>query len=213
MPAEIVLHDWWRSTASWRVRIALHLAGLPFRSVPVDLTAGAQAGAAHRALNPQGLVPVLEIDGLHLTQSLAILDYLEETGRVRLLPADPSERARMRAICLAVCADTHPVANLRVLNRIAALAGEAARGPWAAATIREGLLAVEALLAQGPAGRFACGDALTQADLCIVPQLYNAARWGARTDDLPRLTAVAAALAEHPAFLAAHPDAVRAEAA
>lgn len=209
MPAEIVLHDWWRSAASWRVRIALHLAGLPFRAVAVDLTAGAQAAPSHRALNPQGLVPVLEIDGLRLTQSLAILDYLEDTGRVALIPDDPAEKARMRAVCLAVCADLHPVANLRVLNRVAALAGEAARAPWAAAVVREGLVAVEALLAQAPQGRHALGDALTQADLCIAPQLHAAARWGAETRDLPRLTAAAAAVADHPAFRAAHADAVR----
>lgn len=213
MPAETVLYDWWRSTASWRVRIALNLAGLPYRAVPVDLTTGAQGAAAHRALNPQGLVPVLEIDGLRLTQSLAILDYLEDTGRLRLTPADPAARARVRAVCLAICADIHPVANLRVLDRIAALAGVDARAAWAAATIRDGLVAVEAMLALGGAGRHAMGDALTQADLCIPPQLYNAARWGVRTDDLPRLTAAAGAVADHPAFRAAHPDAVRAVAA
>jgi len=213
MPTEIVLHDWWRSTASWRVRIALHLAGLPFRSVAVDLTAGAQAAPAHRALNPQGLVPMLEIDGLRLIQSLAILDYLGDTGRVALVPDDPAEKARMRAVCLAICADIHPVANLRVLNRVAALAGEGARKAWAADVIREGLCAVEALLAQAPPGRHALGGALSQADLCIAPQLYNAARWGVETADLPRLTAAAAAVAEHPAFLAAHADAMRAEAA
>lgn len=213
MSGDIVLHDWWRSTASWRVRIALHLAGLPFRSVPVDLTRGAQATPAHRALNPQGLVPVLEIDGLRLTQSLAILDYLEDTGRLTLTPADPAARAGMRAVCHAICADLHPVANLRVLDRVAALAGEAARADWARETIRAGLVAVEALLAQAPQGRHALGCALTQADLCLVPQLYNAARWGAETCDLPRVSAAAAAAADHPAFLAAHADAVRDKAA
>lgn len=212
MSDPIILHDYWRSTASWRVRIALHLAGLPFRSIPVDLTTGAQATPAHRALNPQGLVPVLTIDGRRLTQSLAILEYLEDTGRLRLTPPDAAMKARARAVCLAICADLHPVANLRVLKRVAALAGEPARDAWAADTIRDGLLAVEALLAQAPAGRHACGDVLTAADLCIVPQLYNAVRWGAETADLPRLTAAAAAVADHPAFLAAHADAVRAEA-
>ncbi len=213
MPAEIVLHDYWRSTASWRVRIALRLAGLRFRTVAVDLAAGAQTAPAHRALHPQGLVPALEIDGLRLTQSLAILDYLEDAGRLRLTPADPAARARVRAVSLAVCADIHPVANLRVLDRVAALAGEDGRAAWAAAIIRDGLVAVEALLAQAPPARHACGDAISQADLCIVPQLYNAARWGAETRDLPRLEAAAAAVADHPAFRAAHPDAVRAEAA
>jgi maleylacetoacetate isomerase len=179
----------------------------------VDLAAGAQRTPAHRALNPQGLVPVLEIDGLRLTQSLAILGYLEDTGRLRLTPADPAARARMRAVCLAICADIHPVANLRVLDRIGDLAGGEARRGWAAATIRDGLAAVEAMLAQGPRGRHAMGDALTQADLCIPPQLYNAARWGVPTDGLPRLAAAADAVADHPAFRAAHPDAVRAAAA
>lgn len=209
MSGEIVLHDYWRSTASWRVRIALHLAGLPFRTVAVDLASGAQTAPGHLALNPQGLVPALEIDGLLLTQSLAILDYLEDTGRVALVPDDPADKARMRAVCFTICADIHPVANLRVLNRVAALAGETARGAWAAAIIRDGLVAVEALLARAPQGRHALGDALTQADLCIVPQLYSAARWGAATDDLPRLTAAAAAVASHPAFCAAHADAAR----
>ncbi|MCA0942098.1 maleylacetoacetate isomerase [Salipiger pacificus] len=205
---EVVLHDYWRSTASWRVRIALELAGIDWQSRPVDLLAGDQRAAAHLALNPQGLVPVLEIDGLRLSQSLAILDYLEETGRLSLRPKDPALAARMRAIAQAIACDLHPVCNLRVATHAAALTGqEETRADWMRHFIRPGLEAVEALLDEK--GPYCMGAALTQADLCLIPQLYNAARWGVDTGDLPRITRVARACAELDAFRRTAPEATR----
>ncbi|RYH02842.1 maleylacetoacetate isomerase [Salipiger sp. IMCC34102] len=208
MPVEITLYDYWRSTASYRVRIALNLAGLAYRAVPVDLVAGDQRSEAHRARNPQGLVPVLDIDGSRLTQSMAILDYLEDTGRLSLRPDDPAEAASIRAICQAMAADIHPVCNLRVVNRVAELTGDPeARAPWMRHWIRPGLEAVEAQL--HPTGPYACGAALSQADLVLIPQLYNADRWEVETADLPRITRASRACADHPAFAAAHPDRVK----
>ncbi|SDI58049.1 maleylacetoacetate isomerase [Alloyangia pacifica] len=205
---EAVLYDYWRSTASWRVRIALNLAGLDWQSRPVDLLAGDQRGAEHLALNPQGLVPVLDIDGLRLTQSLAILDFLEETGRVSLRPSDPAQAARMRAIAQAIACDLHPVCNLRVAAHAAALTGlEDTRGDWMRHFIRPGLEAVEALLDE--TGPYCIGAELTQADLCLIPQLYNAARWGVETADLPRITRVARACAGFDAFRRAEPEAMQ----
>ncbi|MFC6487243.1 maleylacetoacetate isomerase [Nitratireductor sp. GCM10026969] len=206
--SEVILYDYWRSTASYRVRIALNLAGIAFTAVPVDLTAGDQRAEPHLARNPQGLVPVLEIDGLRLTQSLAILDYLEDTGRLSLRPGTPTAAARMRAIAQAVACDIHPVCNLRVAAHVVALTGrEESRAEWMRHFIRRGLEAVEALL--DAAGPYAIGAALSQADLVLVPQLYNAARWGVATDDLPRLARVSAACTALPAFAAAHPEEVR----
>jgi maleylacetoacetate isomerase len=174
MPGEIVLHDYWRSSASYRVRIALGLAGLTWRTVPVDLTQGAHAAPPHIALNPQGLVPVLEIDRLVLTQSLAILDYLEDTGRLSLRPEDPAARARIRATTLAIVADIHPVCNLRTVRRIERLSGADLRETWMRDVMAEGLAAVEAMLPDPAPHAF--GERITEADICAVPQIYNARR-------------------------------------
>lgn len=205
---ETVLYDYWRSTASWRLRIALNIAGIPYRAVPVDLVAGDQRAAPHLARNPQGLVPVLEIDGLRLTQSMAILDYLEDTGRLSLRPKDPAAAARMRAVLQSIACDIHPVCNLRVAAHATKLSGrDETRAEWMRHFIRPGLVAVEAMLdADGP---FCMGADLTQADLALIPQLYNAERWGARIDDLPKIRRVAAACAALEPFRAAEADAVK----
>ncbi|MAU47355.1 MAG: maleylacetoacetate isomerase [Yangia sp.] len=207
MAGGIVLHDYWRSSASYRVRIALALKGLAYESRSVDLVAGAQRSDAHLARNPQGLVPVLETDGLRLTQSLAIIEYLDETvAAPPLLPADPAGRARVRAIALAIACEIHPVSNLHVLNRVGSLGGSKAREAWNRDNIAGGLAAVEALLATpAPEAPYCHGAQPTLADCALIPQLYNATRWGVAYDHLPRISAVASACAGHPAFQAAHP--------
>ncbi|MFN3578151.1 MAG: maleylacetoacetate isomerase, partial [Tabrizicola sp.] len=172
---ETVLHDYWRSSAAYRVRIGLHLLGLPFRSVPVDLAAGEQTGPENLALNPQGLVPTLLIDGIRLTQSLAILEYLDETRGAGWLPGDAAGRAEVRAMAHAVAMDTHPVCNLRVARHAVSL-GATMEG-WMQHFIPLGLAGLEGLMQRVPAGRFCRGDAVTLADICLLPQVYNARRW------------------------------------
>lgn len=203
-----VLYDYWRSSASYRVRIALNLKGLAYDRVPVDLMAGSHRSPRHLAMNPQGLVPALQIDGLVLTQSLAIVAYLEETRpQPPLLPVDPAARAHVRALSLAVACEIHPVSNLGVLARVEALAGPEARAAWNRDNIACGLQAVEAMLDHpGFIGRFCHDDRPGMADCTLIPQLYNAARWGVPFDHLPRISAVARACAALPAFADAHPE-------
>jgi maleylacetoacetate isomerase len=205
--AETVLYDYWRSSAAYRVRIALNLLGLPYRAVAVDLTQGEQAEPDNLARNPQGLVPTLEIDGIRLTQSLAILEYLDETRSAGWLPQDPAARATVRAMAYAVAIDTHPVCNLRVARHAASLG--VATEDWMQHFIALGLAGLEGLLQQHPDGRFCFGDAVTLADICLVPQIYNARRWGVDLGPTPRLAGIADALDLLPAFQAAHPDRVR----
>ena len=193
--AKVVLHDYWRSSSSYRVRIALALAGIAYDRVAVDLVKGDQRGA-HLAVNPQGLVPVLEIDGLVLTQSLSIIEYLDETRGLGLLPADPLGRARVRALSHAVAMEIQPVCNLRV----AAQSGQKTED-WMRAFITPGLADLEAMLGTDD---FCHGASPTLADLCLVPQVYNARRWGAEVP--PKIAAIVARAEALPAFAAAHPD-------
>lgn len=209
MTESIVLHDYWRSSSAYRVRIALNLLGLAYRSQPVDLVAGDQRGAQNLAANPQGLVPTLEIDGQRLTQSLAIIEYLDETRAAGFLPDDPTDRAHARVLAYAIAMEIQPVCNLRVARHAVSLGGAATMEGWMAHFIALGLEGVEGLLLQRPALPFCHGDAPGLADICLVPQIYNARRWGLDLGRFPRLTAIAERAEALPAVAAAHPDRVK----
>ena len=205
--SEIVLHSYWRATAPYRVRIGLALKGLAYDYVPVDLVAGEQGAPSHAALNAQRLVPALQTEDGVLTQSLAILEWLEETHpEPPLLPADAAGRARVRAMAAIVATDIHPLNNLRVLKALTNLGvDDAARTAWAARWINDDFAALEPMVARWGEG-WAYGATPTSADCCLIPQVYSAARFGVDMTRYPALAAVAARAADHPAFQAAHPD-------
>jgi maleylpyruvate isomerase len=205
------LYTYFRSSAAYRVRIALNLKGLPYEAVPVHLVkhGGEQMTDQYRAVNPSALVPTFQDDGATITQSMAILEYLEETHpAVPLLPADPLARAHVRELAQMVACDIHPVNNLRILRylvRTLAIADEA-KNEWYRHWVKEGFAALEAHLARGPApGRFCHGNTPTMADCFLVPQVYNASRFDVDMTPYPRIAAIDAACAELPAFIAAHP--------
>lgn len=203
-----VLYDYWRSSASYRVRIALNLAGVEYRPVVVDLLSKAHKAPEHLRRNPQGLVPALEIDGLMLTQSLAIIEYVIETRGVSLLPDDAAGRARVRALAHSIAMDIHPVCNLSVVGHVLELTGggDAVRSAWMQKWIGAGLEAFETMLDLPDTGTFCHGDAPGLADICLIPQIYNAERWGADISGLKRIQAVRKACDALPAFARAHPD-------
>ena len=212
MSDSIILWDYWRSSSAYRIRIALNLLGLVYQSRPVDLVAGDQQSADHLVANPQGLVPVLEIDGLRLTQSLAILEYLDETRNAGFLPKDPAARAHARALAHAIAMEVQPICNLRVARHAVSLGGSATMEGWMGHFITLGLQGFEGLLAQGPDLPFCHGHAPGFADLCLVPQVYNARRWGVDLSPYPRLAAIAERAEAIAAFAAAHPDRVKPQA-
>ena len=205
----LILHGYRRATAPYRVRIALHLKGLAFDNAPVDLLGAEQRSKAYRALNPQGLVPALETGGAVLTQSLAILEWMEETHPdPPLLPPDPESRAVVRAMAAIVACDIHPLNNLRVLQALSGLGfamGSPEQRAWGAGWICDGFAALEPMVARHGAG-FAFGPAPTLADCCLIPQIWSASRFAVDMAPYPALAAVAARAAAHPAFQAAHPD-------
>jgi maleylpyruvate isomerase len=201
------LHGYFRSSASYRVRIALNLKGLTAEHLAHHLRKGEQRDPAYLAINPQGLVPTLDDGGTILTQSLAIIEWLDETHpEPPLLPQDPLRRAKVRAFAMALACDTHPVQNLKVLARLRQLGlPEEQVTDWAAWANREGLAACETLIA-GESGPFCFGTAPTIADLCLVPQLANARRFGVAVEAFPRLLQAETAAKAVKAFADAAPD-------
>ena len=204
----LVLHGYFRSGTSYRTRIALNLKGVAYRQEPVDLREGVQKSEAYRALNPQGLVPALETPDGVLTQSPAIIEWLDERyPDPPLFPADPAARAVVRAMAMTVACDIHPLNNLRVLNYLKdeLEADSEDLGRWTANWIGQGFDALEAMIARY-GGRFAYGDTLTAADCYLVPQVYSAERFKVDCSRWPRLSlATGNARAEAP-IAAAHPD-------
>lgn len=202
------LHGYFRSSAAWRVRIALNLKGLSAEHAFHHLRRGEQRAPDYLSLNPQGLLPSLETDdGVVLTQSIAICEWLEEIRpEPSLLPGTPLDRARIRAFALAIACDIHPVQNLKVLARLRAMqVPEEEVTGWARGVIQDGLEACERLLA-GAEGPFCFGEAPTLADICLMPQVGNARRFGCDLAPLSRINAAIWACEAHPAFIAAAPE-------
>ena len=202
------LFTYWRSSTAYRVRIALHLKGLAAELTPVNLLKGEQTTAENIKRNPLGAVPTL-IDGDNtFIQSLAILEYLEEAyPNVPLLPQGAAARAHVRALCQTVACDMHPVNNLKVLKHLTGALGlsDDIKTNWYKYWVAEGFTALEAQLKQ-TAGTYCYGDTLTLADACLIPQVYNALRFGCPMDDYPTLMRIYTTCEAHPAFIAAHPD-------
>lgn len=204
----MILHNYWRSGTSYRTRIALNLKGLAYEQRAYDLRAGAQNAPAYKALNPQMLVPTLEVEGMLLTQTSAILEWLEERFPAPpLLPAGFEARATVRAMAALIGCDVHPLGNLRVLAQLRTQFGAdgAAVKQWAARWIGDGFAALETLI-ERHGGAFAYGDTPTLVECYLVPQLYSAERFEVDVSPYPRLRAAAHAARALPAVAAAHPD-------
>jgi maleylacetoacetate isomerase/maleylpyruvate isomerase len=205
----LTLHSYWRATAPYRVRIGLALKGLAYDYVAVNLLDGSQRAEAYAATNPQHLVPALVTDDGVLTQSLAILEWLDETHPTPpLLPASPRDRAVVRAMAEVVACDIHPLNNLRILQALAGL-GHPMGGPdqqaWGARWIADGFAALEPMVARHGRG-FAFGETPTIADCCLIPQIWSSNRFAVDLAPFPALRAVYELAGEHPAFQAAHPE-------
>ncbi|MCU6499450.1 maleylacetoacetate isomerase [Rugamonas sp. A1-17] len=206
------LYTYFRSSAAYRVRIALNLKGLAYDAVPVHLLrdGGEQLTDSYRALNPSALLPTLDDDGSVIGQSLAIIEYLEETRpQAPLLPSGTADRARVRALALTVAADTHPLGNLRVLKYLKGQlkVSEEVKLEWQQHWLQLGLATLERMLADDPrTGRYCHGDTPTLADCCLVPQVFSAQRFGVDMTPYPTVMRIHAACNELPAFQQAHPS-------
>jgi maleylacetoacetate isomerase len=207
--SDIILYDYWRSSASYRVRIVLNLKGVEYRAVPTSLVDNAHKAPEYVALNPQGFVPMLSIDGHDLTQSLAIIDYLDaKYENPPMVSSDPAKRSKILAQALVIAADIHPVNNLRILRYLRDVMGQDqdAIDDWYRHWVIEGFAALEAMAPEN--GLFG-SDMPNLADVCLVPQMYNALRLETPLSAFPKLVRIDAALCALPAFMAAHPDHVK----
>ena len=203
------LYSYWRSSASYRVRIALNLKGLTAEIVPVNLLKSEQKNWEYAQVNPQMRVPALVDHGNVMTQSLAIMEYLEEMHPSNaLLPLVPHERARVRALALAVACDISPLGNLGALHYLSKNIGisDEQKQEWIRHWMEEGFAALEQMLMEGATGRFCHGAAPTMADCFLIPQVYNARRFNITLDSYPTIVRIDAACAQLPAFIAAHPS-------
>ena len=202
------LYSFFRSSASYRVRIALALKGLNYETISIPMRDNSHRSESYRKINPQQRLPTLELDdGTKLIQSLAIIDYLDAVHpEPRLIPDDPLERARVQAVAQIIGCDIHPLNNTGTRSLLTSMFGadEKSLDSWTAYWIREGFAAIDRLIQPGP---YAFGDRITLADICIVPQVYNARRYNVSLDEFPRVVAVDATARQHPAFLAAAPEA------
>lgn len=207
--SEIILFDYWRSSASYRVRIVLNLKNVPYTRVPTSLLDNAQRAPDYVARNPQGFVPMLSIDGHDLTQSLAIIDYLDaQYPDPAMVSSNPADRAKTLAQALIIAADIHPIDNLRVLRYLKDQMGQSqeAVDQWYRHWIVEGFTALEAM---APDNGLFGGELPNLADVCLVPQMANARRVDTPLNAFPKLLRIDAALTALPAFAAAHPDQVK----
>jgi len=204
----MILHGYWRSSAAYRVRIGLALKGLEYLNSSYDLRKDGQKSPAFLSLNPQGLVPALEVEGQVITQSAAILEWLDEAHPdPALLPADVMDRARVRGMAALIASDIHPLNNLRVLKRLRGdfALDQAGVDAWAGRWIAAGFDALEVLVGRDGAG-WCFGDVPTLADCYLIPQLYSARRFNLDLTPWPGLLAVESRAEAHPAFVSAHPD-------
>lgn len=202
---KLTLSHYWRSSCSWRVRWALALKNVAYESVPVNLLHGEQGGAANLARNPAGFVPALEIDGQFYGESLALIEWIDETWKTpALYPAPPLDRLRVRQLALTIVAGTQPLQNLVTMKHYEG--DDAARRGHAQFFIAKGLATYEALLAHAPSGAFSFGDQITVADLCLIPQVYNALRFDVDLSATPKIRAIYERALATPACQASHPQ-------
>jgi len=202
-----ILYSYWRSSCSWRVRIALEIKGIryTYRAVHLVKDGGEQNKEEYKNINPMGQVPALVMNGETITQSMAILEFLEESfpDKTKLLPNDRIQRAKVREICEVINAGTQPIQNLCVMNKHSSDPSE--RTKWSNFWIEKGLQSVEILLSKC-SGNFCVGDSFTMADCCLVPQVYNANRFKVDMDQFPNINRIMLNLEKEQAFILAHPD-------